>query len=618
MEVHFMPGAEKCKVIVYRNNEKSEFICEHGSNLKEVLANNGFYIDAPCGGKGSCGKCKVKVSGAENISPTNEEMRFIDRAEFDKGYRLACTFKVTKDIEVEMKHDRGDAHIVTSGQKYKVDLNPKIVKQYLSLEHPTIDDQRDDVKRLIDAAGIADLNVPLNVMKYLPEVMRNNDYNITIVHDKRSILKIEGGDTTKVSFGIAVDIGTTTIAVYLVDLATGKEVDVISELNGQKSYGADVISRINYTMENNDGIEQLRSKIVAQLDNMIKVLAGRNNVDIENIYQIMIAANTTMIHLFLGLAPKYIALSPFIPVNTASVDFTADELGFNLSRACKVTLLPSISAYVGADIVAGIISSGMIKQDETCLLVDIGTNGEIALSTKNGIYCCSTAAGPAFEGAHIRNGCGGIPGAINSIKIENEELKYTTISNIPPIGICGSAIIDIVAMLIEYELIDETGRFAEEEEDISNEMGKKLFNRITEIDGQPAFIITENPTTNEVIAITQKDIRELQLAKAAIAAGIRILIKSSGQNVNDIQKVFFAGGFGSYINKSSAIKIGLIPKEFENKIVAIGNAAGTGAKMCLLSNNKLLESFSLMNVSKYIELSSLPEFQNEFVDCMYF
>jgi len=612
-----MPDTGKCKVTVYCNDKKRELFCEQGSNLKEVLAKNGFYIDAPCGGKGSCGKCKVKVSGAENVLPTNEEIRFIDKTGLDKGYRLACTFKVTKDIEVEIKHSQRDAQIVTSGQKYEVNLNPKIVKQYLSLKHPAIDDQRDDVKRLIDATGIENLNVPLHVMKDLPEIVRNNEYNVTIVHDHHTVLKIEGGDTSKVSFGIAIDIGTTTIAVYLIDLVTGMEVDVMSELNEQKSYGADVISRINYTMENSDGVEQLRNRIITQLDKMIKVLADRNHVDVENIYQIMIAANTTMLHLFLGLTPKYIALSPFIPVNTSSMDFTAEELGFNLSKACIVTLLPCISAYVGADIVAGIISSGMIKHDETSLLVDIGTNGEIALSTKSGIYCCSTAAGPAFEGAHIRNGCGGIPGAINSIEIENGELKYTTISNIEPVGICGSAIIDVVAMLIEHEIIDESGRF-NEEEDINNDIGRKLLNRITQIDDQPAFVISKNPTTNEVIAITQKDIRELQLAKAAIAAGIKILIKCSGQSVNDIQKVYFAGGFGSYINKNSAIKIGLIPKEFEDKIVAIGNAAGTGAKMCLLSSSMLLESDKIMDIAKYIELSSLPEFQNEFIDCMYF
>ncbi len=612
-----MPGTEKCKVVVYSNNKRSEFFCEQGSNLKEALANNGFYIDAPCGGKGSCGKCKVKISGAENISPTNEDMRHIDRAELDKGYRLSCTFKVTKDIEVEIRHDRGNAQIVTSGQKYKVDLNPKIVKQYLSLERPTINDQRDDVKRLVDAIGIANLSIPLSIMKELPELLRNNEYNITVVHDHNRVLKIEGGDTTKSCFGIAIDIGTTTIAVYLVDLVTGKEVDVLSELNGQKSYGADVISRINYTMENSDGIEQLRKTIVTQLDSMIKELAEKNNVNTDNIYHIMIAANTTMLHLFLGLATKYIALSPFIPVNTACVDFTAEELGFNLNKACVVTLLPCVSAYVGADIVAGIISSGMTKKDEASLLIDIGTNGEIVLSTKNGMYCCSTAAGPAFEGAHIRNGCGGIPGAINSVKIENGELKYTTISDLPPIGICGSAIVDIVAILVENEIIDEGGRF-NDEEDINSDTGRKLLDRITQIDGQPAFVISKDPTTNEVIAITQKDIRELQLAKAAIAAGIRILINSAGLNVNDVQKVYFAGGFGSYINKSSAIKIGLIPKEFENKIVVLGNAAGTGAKMCLISKNKLKESDKILNRSKYIELSSLPEFQNEFVDCMYF
>ncbi|HHV60975.1 MAG TPA: DUF4445 domain-containing protein [Clostridiaceae bacterium] len=621
-----MESMENCKVVVCLVNEKTELSCAKGSILKNVLSQNGFFIDTPCGGKGLCGKCKVKVLQAQNTLPTEEESLLLGKMELEQGFRLACTYMIQQDIEVEMPGIVETAQILTSGWECETSRDVGIIKQYLVSGSPSISDQRDDVKRIQDLSGVPDLHFPLHVMKSLPDILEKSNYKTTIVRCNNHVLKVEAGNTEKASYGVAIDIGTTTIAVYLMDLATGEQVGVLSELNRQKAYGADVISRINHTMENPEGSEQLRSCIITQLDNMIKNIAANNHASLDNIYHMVIAGNTTMLHLLMGLPVKNIALSPFIPVITEKIEFTAEELGFNLGKSCMVTLLPCISAYVGADIVAGILSSRMVQKNAVSMLIDIGTNGEIALFCKNRIYCCSTAAGPAFEGAHIRNGIGGVKGAINKAEYKDGRLAINTILNHAPIGICGSGVLDIAAIMLENGIIDETGRFAAGDE-AGLSARENLRKRLTQIDGQPAFVVWSDTAANDIlnpagvksiIAITQKDIRELQLAKAAISAGVKVLINSAGISMKDVDNVFLAGGFGSYINKDSAIKIGLIPAEFKDKITVLGNAAGTGAKMCLLSVSELVQTGKIKDISRYIELSALPEFHDEFVDSMFF
>lgn len=600
------------------NESNKEFFCDSGAALLDVLNENNIFIDAPCGGKGTCGKCKVKVNGDKlsNFAPAEEKR--ITAKEKREGYRLACQTHVYGDVEVVIG-DSADAQIQSSGREIDIDASSPLKKVFLKMEMPNIEDQRDDHKRIADALGHEQISITVECLKNIPRILRESNFEITVVHNESKIIKIEQGNTVDKHYGIAVDIGTTTVVAYLMDLNTGKQVDVVSALNAQKSYGGDVISRINYTIENEDGLQVLSDSIVEQLNDMARSLTTKANISLDNVYGIFIAGNTTMMHLLCNLPPRNIAASPFVPVTTDRMVMRASHIGLNINKYCVVGLLPSVSGYVGADIVAAVLSSDLYEGEETCLLIDIGTNGEIALGNKEGIVCCSTAAGPAFEGAQIRNGIGGITGAINTVKIVDDKLVYTTILDQKPIGICGSGIIDAMAVLVQAEIIDETGRLLDKDE-IESEIGNKLMDRIVEIDGSLSFVIAHASETKsgEEIIITQKDVREVQLAKAALAAGINVLIKRSGRTVKDVDKIYLAGGFGSFIDKVSAVKIGLLPSELEDKIVVLGNAAGTGAVMSLISETHFSDCDKVKAITEYIELSTSADFQDEYVECMYF
>ncbi|MGE4282718.1 MAG: ASKHA domain-containing protein [Clostridia bacterium] len=608
----------KCKVNVFYDGEEKQLVCSKESTLMEVLNGNNIYIDAPCGGKCLCGKCKVKIQGQEISAASADELRFLTHKEQESGYRLACATKVLGDIQVFLP-EGSSAQIMSAGSAFDLELSPSIRKKALKLKEPDIHDQRDDFQRILDGIGLEKAHIPLELLRSLPDFLRSSEYNITVAYDDRTIRSIEAGDTSDEFYGIAVDIGTTTVVAYLIDLDTGKQIDVVSQLNSQKSFGGDVVSRIGHSMQNEESLRQLQDKVISQLNVMVQLLISKNNICADHIYNVVLVGNTTMMHFLTGVTPKNIAASPFIPASTSKMNYTAQKLGININNFCMATLISSISGYVGADIVSAVLASGMAEKEELNLLIDIGTNGEIVLGNKEQLVCCSTAAGPAFEGAHIKHGVGGVRGALNTVTLDDGNIQYTTIMGQKPIGICGSGIVDALAILIQTGIVDETGRIVDEDE-VESKTAGDLIKNIVEIDGAAAFklINGENTGSGEDIAITQKDIREIQLAKAAIAAGINTLIKSMDKKVEDIQNIFLAGGFGSYIDKKSAVRIGLLPKQLENKIIVLGNAAGTGAIMALLSEQCLSDCDSIKNAARYVELSSTPEFQDEYVDCMYF
>jgi len=608
-----------CIVTLVHNGQRKEMSCEQGSNLMEVFQRNKIYIEAPCGGKGLCGKCKVRIEEGALSKLTFEENRFLSDKEKREGYRLACCTRVMGDVVACLDDSSDTAQIVSKGIEYAVTPDPSLCKKALDIEPPSIDDQRDDLKRIEDALNIERSSVPLEILQDISLLLRDNDYKITAVYDQDNILALEPGNTVDKQYGVAVDIGTTTVVCYLVDLISGKQLDVVSRLNAQKAYGGDVISRIAYATDKTGGLVRLQKEIVSQLEEMIKYLAQRNKIDLKYIYNVVIAANTTMIHLLAGLSPEHIAAAPFTPVTTRRLTYPAYQLGMDINPACRVFVLPGISGYVGADIVAGILSIRMDEQDDLSLMIDIGTNGEIVLGNRDGIISCSTAAGPAFEGANIRNGVGGVAGAINTIRLEGGNIRYTTILDVPPIGICGSGIVDALAILLDAGIVDETGRILSVDE-IESEDGKILGERLIEMEDMPAFIIAkgEETRTGEPIVITQKDVREIQLAKAAIAAGIRVLIQKMGRSMDEVKYLYLAGGFGSYIDRKNAVRIGLLPRELENRVIVVGNAAGTGALLSLLSRGMLERCDTIKLMTKYVELSTTPEFQDEYVNCMYF
>lgn len=610
---------DKYTVTILLDNHEKKVTCEPGSTLMDVFHHNNIYIEAPCGGKGICGKCKVRVLAGKISDITDLESKFLSQREKQDGYRLACMTKILGDVEVATKGQLEGAQILSTGLEYSVDISPGIIKKYVELDVPTVDDQRDDLKRLAQAVGIENPYTHISILRKLPQLLRDSDFKVTVAYDGNRILDVEKGDTSNQSYGVAIDIGTTTVVCYLMDLTTGEQVDIISGLNAQRPYGGDVISRIQHSMESVDGLNRLREAIVNQISQLINELARQNGISIDHVYNIAIAGNTIMGHLLLGIDPQHIAAAPFTPGTTKAEVYDAHDLGLKLGTASRVFLLPHISGYVGADVVAGILASGMDESQDLSLIIDIGTNGEIVLGNRDKIVCCSTAAGPAFEGANIRHGMGGVSGAINNIILDNGDIKYTTIDNKAPLGICGSGIVDALAVLLDAGIVDETGRLLDKDE-IESEVGQKLADRLTEIDDLPAFIIadSESSGTGEPIVITQKDIREIQLAKAAIAAGIKVLINKMEKEVGEIDKLYLAGGFGSYIDKGNASRIGLIPTELQHRIIAIGNSAGTGAMLSLLSLEHFKRTSIIKDMAEYVELSSTLEFQNEYVDSMYF
>lgn len=607
------------QVEIRQGNRSDKCWVPAGYNLLKLLKEKGFYLDSPCGGRGFCGKCKVRIVRGDVTKNQclPDEMGHLSFIERKGGIRLACRVEVNEDLVVELAESgQRDAAILTDG-KSDVALNPTVVKRYVELPKPSLDDQDSDVDRLEKALG-APGKLYLNVMKDLPEILRDNGYKVTAVFFDGDIISVEAGDTSHVKYGVAVDIGTTTMVGFLMDLATGRQLDVYSAINPQRQYGADVITRTDFTIENENGLDVLSGLVRDEINNMLKAFCQRWGINPINIYHMTVVGNTIMMHLFAGLPVKHIAVSPFIPVIARKLELEPWRLGLNMCPSGRVTILPMVAGYVGADTVAAILASGMAEKDELALLIDIGTNGEIALGNRERIVACSTAAGPAFEGAHIRYGMGGVKGAISKVRIIEDRVEYDTIGGEPARGICGSGIVDAVAQMLKAGIVDVAGRMKSIEE-AKSELPISLANRVKEMDGKPAFLIASREEgASDDIYICQKDVREVQLAKAAIASGIHILMKEMGVQHKDIQKVYLAGGFGNYIDYDHAADIGLIPAELRSKIVPVGNAAGAGAKMALLSREHMEMTERIRQRMRYIELSSCPDFQTVFVDFLSF
>ncbi|WP_434796683.1 ASKHA domain-containing protein [Terrisporobacter vanillatitrophus] len=599
----------KYKLLVKNEFGKvKEIIANKNENLLDVLKTNDITIENSCNGKGKCGKCKVKII-SKNIPCSSQDTKHISKEKLDEGYRLSCTLKINNDLEIIIPSSKDDMKVLIDGIEEKLEVDPIIKKEDLTIGEPSLDDQRSSHKRLMDSLNINNLEVDIKFLAKVEEILKNENYKVTATIYDNKLLDLQGQDKSNGSFGLAIDIGTTTIAMYMINLVTGEDVGVISQVNKQRNYGADIISRINFTMEKDDGLDCLQKSIITQLNNMIDILCENNNVKHEHIYNGVIVGNTTMIHLLLGLPCKSIALAPYIPVTTEELNIESTKLGIKINGI--ISIVPGIASYVGSDIVSGILSSNLMNNDKYSLLLDLGTNGEMAIGNKEKIITCSTAAGPAFEGTNIKYGIGGVKGAICKVDLGKDRI-YETIGDVNPIGICGSGVLDIVAQILKYNIMDETGRLLDEEE-IDDEKLKLRFvdNSMKE------FILAQNED-KDLISITQKDIREVQLAKAAISAGIDILLKEANLTFDDIENVYIGGGFGNFMNVQSCLEIGMIPKELKGKIMSIGNCAGFGAKKILLSQGQRKKANEIIDKCTYIELSKRQDFQEYFVDGMIF
>jgi len=614
--------------------DKKNIKVNEGATILEALESVGININTPCGGKGICGKCKILINkGITTATPIEEEL--LSGEEIKKGFRLACQTELFKDTIIEIPSEiRLDFKKVFSSNlkgdinriKNNLSLGTNLKKVFLDLGKPSLDDQRPDWERIKDGLSskkienISNLKVAVEILKKIPDVIRKSDFKITVTLQNNEIIDIEKGDTTKNSYGIAFDIGTTTVAGYLVNLKTGEELSAVAKTNPQVVHGDDVISRIGFTQKQKENLEILQKEIVNTLNEIIKETTQRAKINRSNIYETVIVGNTCMHHLFLGLNPSNIAPSPYIPVIKKSLSLKARDIPeLVLKPSVNVYMLPNISAFVGADIVAGILSTSMWREDKIILFVDLGTNGEIVLGSRERLWTCSTAAGPAFEGARISAGMRAAEGAIYKVKIDNKFITYKAIKDGKVRGICGSGLIDLIAELVKLGLISKSGKLVDREE-CNPELSEEIRERIIKGQKGSKFLLVKGKETEnrKPIYITQRDIREVQLAKAAIYAGIKILLKEVNISPEDIQKILLAGAFGNFINKESAIRMGLIPQLPLKKVESVGNAAGRGAEIVLLSEKtrKICERIS--KDIKYVELSSRPDFQEEFIKAMFF
>ena len=610
-----------------------------GARILDVLKKAGIYIDIPCGGEGTCGKCKVLI--VEGIPPASAiEKSFLTKREIEEGYRLACQAKLTQDAIIEIPLEvrlnieksffakaKGDI----SGTKKCFPLDTGLFKIFIELEKPSLADQRSDWERIKDGISLygkhmkdptilSNLSLPLEILKRIPVLIREADFKITITILNNEVINIEKGDTTKDIYGIAFDIGTTTAAGYLVNLINGKEIASVARLNPQVKYGDDIISRIGFVQKSENGLQILQEEIVGAVNEIISELTYCAKIDRDDIYKIVFVGNTCMHHLLLGITPVFLAPSPYLPAVRESISLKVKDIpGLFLNETTEVFLLPNISAFVGADISAGIIANNIWKKDKNVLFVDLGTNGEIVLGVKGELWACSTAVGPAFEGARISSGMRAAKGAIDRVKIKNDSIFYRVIENGKVRGLCGAGIIDIIAELLKLGIIERSGKLLGRLE-CSPRGSDGIKKRILKNKNGNRFLLIEGERTvsGEAIYLTQKDIREVQLAKAAVSAGIKIILKEANIGEGDIEEILLAGAFGNFIDKKNAVKIGLIPGLPLNRIKSVGNSAGKGAELALSSNMKRQLCEEISKKVNYIELSSNPDFQREYIDELFF
>ncbi|MFC1886334.1 ASKHA domain-containing protein [Thermodesulfobacteriota bacterium] len=615
-------------------NEKTVNV-EEGLTLMEAAEKAGVCINNLCGGEGVCGKCRVQITNGK-IRADKHSIAFLSKDEIKGGYVLACRTKVETNMEVVIPPESRleETKILLEGAPvdysdpekilvHKIPADPMsffepfVQKLCLKLEEPSSEDNISDMDRIIRElrrkTEDRTFEFSLRCLQGLASKLRDNHWKVTITIAKRGelwrILQIESGDTTEQNFGLAVDVGTTTVVVQLVHLKTGKVIGVAGNYNLQAHYGGDVISRMIYACGREGGLDPLHKAVIRNINLLIKKLTDEKEIDPQNITAVAAAGNTTMSHLLLSLIPCSLRLDPYVPTVSVYPQISAKEIGINIHPEAIVETVPGIASYVGGDIVAGVLACGIADRSDIKALIDVGTNGEIAIGNNEWTVCCSASAGPAFEGAGIRDGIRATLGAVERITIQNGEVRLKTIGNAKPRGICGSGLIDCLHELVRNHIIDGEGKFHPSDN----------HQRIVEKDGMLQYILAYpvETQTGKEIAITQSDISHLIRSKGAVFAAIKSLMDYVGLKFEDIETLYVAGGFGSYLDISKAIGIGLLPDIDLSKIRFIGNSSLMGARMCLLSTHALERAVQIAKSTTNIELSNYQPFMDEYVAAMF-
>jgi uncharacterized 2Fe-2S/4Fe-4S cluster protein (DUF4445 family) len=590
-----------------------------GVTVFDAASWNGIAIDSTCGGHGTCKKCRVRIAGG-HVPVSPPDAHAFAESELEDGWRLACRAEAGCDLVVDVPPLVTRPKAATVGVGRQVILRPALQKRYVELDEPSLADQRTDLERVQDAVDDLDLRVDAPVLRKLPRTLRDAGFKVTCVVCDDLLLDIEPGDTTGRLHAIAFDLGTTTVVATLLDVSTGTPVAVASMLNRQQPFGADVITRISATMLDPDALERLRGLACETLQELAEEVCAQAGVDPVEVYEVALCGNATMTQLALGIDPEPVGVAPFIMAARSYPEMPASELGLRLHPRAQANVFPALGAYVGGDIVAGLLASGMTRDRRLRLFIDVGTNCELALGSAERIVCTAAPAGPAFEAAQIRCGMRAADGAIEAVRIEDDVVELQVIGDVEPVGICGSGLVDCVAELVRAGLLDASGRFAPDEE--AAEVAPQLARRLTaRPDGERIFVLhwqgAEGDLENAVF-LSQRDVRELQFAKASIATGWHILTEELGIDESEIQQVLLAGSFGSYLSPASAVRIGLVPRLPLPRIVSAGNVAGEGAKMALLSIQERHAATALLDEVEYVELSDRPDFNDRFVDQLAF
>jgi uncharacterized 2Fe-2S/4Fe-4S cluster protein (DUF4445 family) len=584
-----------------------------GVSVFDAALWNGVPVDSTCGGHGTCKKCKVRVIDASlPISALDE--RAFTAEQLEQGWRLACMATATRDLEVDVPELTTRPKAATVGVGRQVILRPAVQKRFLTLEDATLSDQRTDVERVLAAIDDLELRVDPHVLRTLGRTLRAANWQVTAVVVGTDLIAVEPGDTTGAAYGVAYDLGTTTAVATLMDLTTGAPIAVASMLNKQQPFGADVISRISSTMLDPESLPKLQELAQATLDELTQDVCAQAGVDPSSVYELALAGNATMAQLILGIDPEPLGVAPFILATASYADLLAADLGVHVHPRARAMLFPHLGAYVGGDIIAGVLASGMDRDKRLRLFIDIGTNCEIVLGNGEKLMSTAAPAGPAFEAASIRCGMRAAPGAIEVVAIGDEGMTLQVIDDAPPVGICGSGLVDAIAELARVGLLDSSGRFLSDER--IAELRPDLADRFVERDGERLFVLAtaaESGNGADVV-LSQRDVRELQFAKAAISTGWKLLLEEFGAEESEIQQVLLAGSFGTYLSARSAIGIGLVPQIPVMRIVSAGNVAGEGAKMALLSDSERHGAQALLDEIHYVELSDRTDFNDRFVD----
>ncbi|MGB7033242.1 MAG: ASKHA domain-containing protein [Syntrophobacteria bacterium] len=608
---------------------------EKKSSILEAAAEAGIYINSLCGGEGVCGKCRVQITHGE-AKPTSHSMRFLSREEINAGFVLGCQTEIKDDLEVWVPPEARleEEQILTTESMVCYDQPqdlqvgdtfdipsllylPVTKKLYLSLPEPSLTDNISDLDRIYreirKKIQAPYLEASLSTLRGLAELLRDNKWQATATlhpHDEHcvEILSLEPGDTCAENYGIACDIGTTTIVAQLVDLRSGAVLGVEASHNQQAKYGEDVISRMIFAC-GRGGLSPIHHAVIDSINTLIDTLLEKHGVEASNVTALTAAGNTTMTHLFLGLEPCTIRLEPYIPTANFLPSASAAELDLHLHPKAVVNCMPGVSSYVGGDITAGVLASGISNSPQVSALIDIGTNGEIVIGNDEWLVCCSASAGPAFEGSGTKCGMRATKGAIQKVRLEEDQVRYETIGGAKARGICGSGLIDIIAELYRNRIIDPNGKFPQ---DSANP-------RVRENEGEMEFVLAsgDETETGKTVVVTESDISNLIKSKGAILAAMLLLLSSVGMSFHDLERIFVAGGFGNFMDVEKSIFIGLLPDVPTERVQFIGNSSLTGSRMALLSRHALERANTLARQMTYFELSIDPRFYDEFVAALF-